>query len=650
MRNVPLINETGGYHVKNMINRKQKIELEKLDLPKHFEFKVFEQIVDDLESHVSSSMWNSRFYKLLMEAIKASKAVIRSRDPIRAAKLSGEIGTQCIIDKPWHTAQDAEAFYVLYQLGAYLKKFPFRGIDTEQPAMEKFFQAERLCKLFNEENHKAIVRLDSIAHWLYGNCIDEIRSDIEKLIGVMPNCDRVEECAGHGPGVSLGDMYRYGQSTSYYKWAYLPYSVTEAALPMAKRAIVNDPRWIGALDEWYRRRCGNFFAPIDMTDFWSRIFTVVPGSRITTVPKTALTDRTIAIEPLMNVYLQLGVDGLLKSALKRKWSIDLTTQEVNQSFAREGAISGIYSTLDLSMASDLISLKVCEMLLPEAWLDLMLDLRSPKGDVGGMAHPFEKISSMGNGFTFALETLLFAAICRHVYRRMGLTEPIAVYGDDIIIATAASQHVVDLLGLFGFKINTDKSFTRGPFRESCGSDWFFRYNVRPMFQTRPFRTVLDVFYAHNRLVELETELDWTWGVEFVRTKKFLRKYIPKKYALIKGPPGEMLDSHLFVNSSRTYRKAGWHFVLAARPIKYNRKTQFFFRKLMALQKPLSVMDDKCVNLQERLNVLVFGMSNSAVRDAWFKDRTMGARATSGNVFDVTRRDAVQIYCTKRRVW
>jgi hypothetical protein len=277
--------------------------------------------------------------------------------------------------------------------------------------------------------------MDATGHPFLGGCLDEIRLDIEKLIGSVPDYDSVEEYASHGPGTSLGPMYKEGKVTSYYKWSNLPYTVTAGALPLAKKAILADPRWIGALDYWYRHRCGNMFAPIDMDDFWSRIFKVVDGSRITTVPKTGLTDRTIAIEPLMNVFLQLGVNRYFTRRLKKLWKYDLTDQTVNQRLAMIGALHGIYATLDLKAASDTIALMLCQLLLPPAWYDLLLDLRSPKGVLDGLIGTFEKISSMGNGFTFALESIIFGAITRHAMRRSGNRGITSVYGDDLIVPT-----------------------------------------------------------------------------------------------------------------------------------------------------------------------------------------------------------------------
>lgn len=614
--------------MKYIKDSKKKVNAtEKLNLPKNFEYKVFSELVRDLEYHLNEhSGITTELRETLNCDLKLAKQAIRKRDDVAICSLGTSLCTQSILNgRMVHCKGDAEAFFLQYQLGAFLKKYPFRGIDTKKPALIKFLAAEQQCSLFNKTNYKALLALDATYDPIYGDCIASMRTDIEKLLGAEPNYHRVEVCAKHGPGVTAGPKRDFGCTTSYYKWRDLPYSVTADCLPYAKRAIENDPRWIGALDHWYRHRSNNLYGPIDLTDFWSRIFVLVKGSRITTVPKSAIIDRTIAIEPLMNVYLQLGVDSIMKSCLKKAWSIDLLSQALNQTLANNGAIDGSYATIDLASASDTISLKICHLLLPPAWYNLLLDLRSPTGELQGIRGSFDKISSMGNGFTFALETIIFGAITRHVMRRNKDFRTIAVYGDDIVVPSERAHQIIDLLGLCGFTTNTEKTFVDGPFRESCGSDWFFGYNVRPVFLSRRITNVLDLFYVHNCLVQLEKRLCWHWDVRFEHTRRLIRKYIPKKYQYVYGPPSETLDGYLFSDRRIPgYAKDRWHLQLVARPITCNYKSDFYFRKLMA---PLKGSSQACEN-------------------RWDTNR----RLTTGNSFDITRRDFVRYKCTKKKIY
>lgn len=606
-------------------NRMEVSSVLKAKLPKDFEFKLFGKLILDLEELTLASSLSPEITLSLQSDFVLARRLIRARDSVGLAGLADRLSTQSMLKKRLiHCGADALAFYIQYQLGAFLKKYPFTGADTKSPAITSFVRAERTCHLFNTENFKALQRMDATGHYIFGDCIAEMRDDIEKLLGSVPDFGRVEQHASHGPGVAVSDQYKHGKSTSYYKWSSLPYTVTAGALKYAKEAIKHDPRWIGALDYWYRSRCANYYAPIDLDDFWSRILSVVDGSRITTVPKSAKTDRTIAIEPMLNVYLQLGVDHIFKSALKKRWKYDLTNQKANRDLAQEGAKDGSYATIDLSAASDTVSLKICEMLLPEAWFDLLCDLRSPKGVLMGKQGSFDKISSMGNGFTFALESLIFGAIVRHCMRRFRNRGKTAVYGDDLIVPSEVAPSVIELLSYCGFSTNDDKTFIDGPFRESCGSDWFLWYNVRPMFLKRRISTVLDLFYVHNRLFTLEMKLHWSWEVHFRQTRAYVRKYIPIEFENVYGPPSQTLDGYLF--SNRKLHGTGLHrsqLAIVARPNKFNRNSDFLFRKLMASLK-----------------------GASAGKYRWDEKREL----TSGNAFDITKRGNVQYFCTKREIY
>jgi hypothetical protein len=95
---------------------------------------------------------------------------------------------------------------------------------------------------------------------------------------------------------------------------------------------------------------------------------------------------------------------------------------------------------------------------------------------------YEKFSSMGNGYTFELETLIFWGLCMGVCRELEL-EPsqVLVYGDDIVVPVAAYELLSEVLTFCGFTLNSKKSFGSGPFRESCGKDYFLGADVRPFF-------------------------------------------------------------------------------------------------------------------------------------------------------------------------
>lgn len=214
---------------------------------------------------------------------------------------------------------------------------------------------------------------------------------------------------------------------------------------------------------------------------------VSPGNRFTTVPKDGKTDRPICIEPLGNLWLQKGIGSYLKRVLRdiglpdyRPDSQELfpgyiskgiDAQKVHRSLIRRCANEG-FSTIDMSSASDTISFELIRRVFPADWFELLDDCRSQCTKVptlGGASEyrSQQKFSSMGNGCTFEVESLVFCAL---LSVHFGLTPgmDLWVFGDDVILPSRCFDEACSLLQLCGFIPNRRKSFKDGPFFESCG--------------------------------------------------------------------------------------------------------------------------------------------------------------------------------------
>lgn len=218
-----------------------------------------------------------------------------------------------------------------------------------------------------------------------------------------------------------------------------------------------------------------------------------------TVPKNTTIDRVACKEPDINMYLQKGVGKFIRKRLKRRCGIDLNDQSINRDLARKGSIDGSLATVDLSSASDSVTTGLVEAFLPPIWFSAMNAIRCPTTMVDGEVHVNEMFSSMGNGFTFELESLLFYVIARAIAYFEGVKGDISVYGDDIIIPTGIYHQLEWVLGVLGFQVNPDKSFHTGGFRESCGGHYYYGCDVTPFYLRAPIVRLTDLIHVCNQL-------------------------------------------------------------------------------------------------------------------------------------------------------
>lgn len=227
-------------------------------------------------------------------------------------------------------------------------------------------------------------------------------------------------------------------------------------------------------------------------------FRVVSGNVLFTVPKSTTIDRVACKEPDMNMFMQKGVGNFIRKRLK-KFGINLNDQSINQRLSQVGSKDNSLATLDLSSASDSISTQLVYELLPLDWFLLLDRLRCKITVIDGEEHENHMFSSMGNGFTFELESLLFYAITRAVAYLRGVRGSISVYGDDIICPSVLAAPLETVLNYFGFLVNLDKSFSDGPFRESCGAHWYAGYAVTPFYHKSPITEIVDLIHFLNSL-------------------------------------------------------------------------------------------------------------------------------------------------------
>jgi hypothetical protein len=393
-----------------------------------------------------------------------------------------------------------------------LKKFVSGDSSTEcdVKALDKFLECNLRCKQFKLTPDRV---LDDYI-------IGEVKSRLHDVVGNGPDYAlslwSFSDDLDLGPGANIG-VKSYNLYTKLYD---SPLSTTNDHLVRLYRtAISRNP---------LRYRAESF----RHTHYG---FRSVAGNQLSFVPKTSDISRTICTEPTLNMLFQKGLGRFIEAFLRRKFNIDLSTQPlINRRLAKLGSFSGSYGTIDLESASDSISMQFCREFIPRelfSWLNLC---RSPIVTLpGGKQIELDMISSMGNGFTFPLQTLIFATIVATCYHLKGIplkdgrSSPdrnFSVFGDDIIVRSDCYDAVIHALSLFGFRVNNDKSFNSGHFRESCGEDYYRGHNVRGVYLRR-LDTPADVYSAINRLVRWSAN-SGVYLTSLIRALRSKVKYLP----------------------------------------------------------------------------------------------------------------------------
>lgn len=528
-------------------------------------FRLVQALADDLQydlphgfaSYVSGRA-RARDYEFFVETLPKFASALAS---------AGEGDNEA----PWkfrdtylfESTQQVEAVYLL---GNLLKKYPFRESKTytderrECRALASFHKANKWCRRMNRlgrrhSEHPLIV---------------EARRAIRQILPAF-SWEAAVKRAYFGPGVNVGVSW---DETDAQVKLYLDKTLTSSLSKRLDFAASFVPAYLyyegvreaRGFDYPVSSDPGTWEVPISQRYSWlvalglSRFKTaskIVAGSKFATVPKDALTFRSIAAEPSLNSFLQNGIGKWLREILASfSAQLDCSDQQRNRDLAYAGSAAGIVATIDLSSASDTVSMQLVRNLLPLDWYLAMRLVRSPKTKVNeGRAcntHNLHMFSSMGNGYTFPLETLVFYGIAVAAIRLRdadadvtpnqggpGANREPSVYGDDIIVANDDAPAVLKALRDCGFWPNAKKSFHAGPFRESCGHDYRAGNYIRPIFIRRPLEWTFDVISLLNHLSN-PAGLGWysaRYGTYFSSFCKRLVEISKAHPAIPMGPVG-----------------------------------------------------------------------------------------------------------------
>jgi len=513
-------------------------------------FKLVTEMWRDLECYLPQELYehvSGRFrrrdYEFVVESFPSyGLSLMQQPQDGGVILLNGK--TFSMGENPQRTAE------LVYAVSHYLKKYEFESstVYTDEyrahASRFSFRKAEKWCYRLNRNLAAALESRPLL--------LTEMRRTLRWLLGDDPDIPGLIDRGYFGPGVNVG--VKGDQTDSQVKFS-LPLTITRALRTQFDTAarlmpatlfhygissylhdseLVPPPGIPGGGWEYER------FAARGAMDLYYHRLEMTRGCKVALVPKDAKTLRAIAAEPMVNSYFQNGLGSLLVDRLLRKTPmLDLRDQTRNRVMAKAGSNVGSLATIDLSSASDTISKSIARALLPKKWYRLLSLLRSPRYCIDGEWRKANKLSSMGNGFTFPIESALFYSISRsaivvslvedqglsiHEARRVasshghisqGIYEP-SVYGDDIIVRSDMFDAVCKALELCGFWINRRKSYSQGLYRESCGHDYYGGNYVRPVFLKRKISLITQVFTLVNQLAHPEG-LGWLterWDVSF----------------------------------------------------------------------------------------------------------------------------------------
>lgn len=211
----------------------------------------------------------------------------------------------------------------------------------------------------------------------------------------------------------------------------------------------------------------------------------IPFTFVDFVDKIWKTNRVIGRQLIVPLALQVGVGDWLATRATRVGLHIATAQEIHKDIARLSSLFDDHlMTLDQSNASDNILRVLIKFLTPERFFDY-IDCITPRAisfkQDGSDLRNIHMMATAGNGYIFPLQTIVFWALAKATCLECRVPVDVKSYGDDLIAPKAIYEPLCIVFDALGLQVNRDKTFFTGHFRESCGGDYLYGSNVRPLY-------------------------------------------------------------------------------------------------------------------------------------------------------------------------
>lgn len=354
-------------------------------------------------------------------------------------------------------SDDTDAFKAEYQLLGFLKKYMFQK-DRYSPqdlidmSKKKFLENQERLKALANHSYSPVTR----------RVLWEARGWIERVLKDFSTIEHLESCRFARRATVGVPMQEACES-----------SRVSSALSGSHDHI----DWFEKLFLAYHGRMRNHlleFPPKGGRTKECDTLTAV------LVPKTWKSLRMIMPNTTIGSLYSDGLGKVITNRLCKAGYDIRTLQGVHRDYAREGSENCHLVTADQSLASDNITSKLLEALLPSTWFTKVNFGRIGRLSFYGETLETPTFMTMGIGFTFPLQTLVFLGLLKGCAGFLG--EPnlkVSAFGDDLVYDQALHAIVVEVFDDLGLVLNQEKTFSDGWFRESCGGDFFHGVDVRP---------------------------------------------------------------------------------------------------------------------------------------------------------------------------
>lgn len=369
------------------------------------------------------------------------------------------------VDMHWN---DIALFKASYQMQSIVKRYRFeQDLHSDQELIDKAING-----FLETQDRLASLDLSSVPASTH-IMLDLAARYVAKVLGPYDD----EECRA---------LCRFGKRASVGIPARKACEAERWEIPMT-----GSPEQISWFDsEMSQVACvQDYWAKLKGSDLQRSTYQETSSLKLSLVPKTFKSLRSIMPNTTVGSYMSFGLGEIIRKRLRRAGFDIRTLQQRHRVLAQTASVTNTMVTADLSSASDSISVALVDRLFPADWREILHKSRIGRVELpNGQTVESNTFCTMGIGYTFPLQTLVFLSLLKAIEKMSGINrffrdERCSVYGDDMIYSRRIHEAVARNFSSIGFILNVDKTFIDGSFRESCGGDYYRGVDVRP-FQPR----------------------------------------------------------------------------------------------------------------------------------------------------------------------